>query len=96
MGTTIIITYNGGGVLIAGSRTSTGMYVANRASDTITLLTDKVYVCRSGSAADSHIVSDYVPYFLHQHTIQLVQQAMIKVAANLIRLISYNNKVVVP
>ncbi|XP_050220295.1 proteasome subunit beta type-6-like isoform X2 [Mercurialis annua] len=68
MGTTIIITYNGGGVLIAGSRTSTGMYVANRASDTITLLTDKVYVCRSGSAADSHIVSDYVPYFLHQHT----------------------------
>nr|GMC85826.1 proteasome subunit beta type-6 [Ipomoea batatas] len=50
MGTTIIgVTYNGGVVLGADSRTSTGMYVANRASDKITKLTDNVYVCRSGS-----------------------------------------------
>ncbi|MFQ6650880.1 hypothetical protein Gotur_023400 [Gossypium turneri] len=93
MGTTIIgVTYNGGVVLGADSRTSTGMYVANRASDKITQLTDNVYVCRSGSAADSQIVSDYVRYFLHQHTIQLGQPATVKVAANLIRLLSYNNK----
>ncbi|KAL4332234.1 hypothetical protein GQ457_07G036950 [Hibiscus cannabinus] len=93
MGTTIIgVTYNGGVVLGADSRTSTGMYVANRASDKITQLTDNVYVCRSGSAADSQLVSDYVRYFLHQHTIQLGQPATVKVAANLIRLISYNNK----
>ncbi|TXG62384.1 hypothetical protein EZV62_013747 [Acer yangbiense] len=60
MGTTIIgVTYDGGVVLGADSRTSTGMYVANRASDKITELTDNVYVCRSGSAADSQIVSDY-------------------------------------
>lgn len=93
MGTTIIgVTYNGGVVLGADSRTSTGMYVANRASDKITQLTDNVYVCRSGSAADSQIVSDYVRYFLHQHTIQLGQPATVKVAANLARLLSYNNK----
>ncbi|KAK8620169.1 hypothetical protein V6N13_066651 [Hibiscus sabdariffa] len=93
MGTTIIgVTYNGGVVLGADSRTSTGMYVANRASDKITQLTDNVYVCRSGSAADSQIVSDYVRYFLHQHTIQLGQPATVKVAANLIRLLSYSNK----
>ncbi|KAI9192734.1 hypothetical protein LWI28_027149 [Acer negundo] len=93
MGTTIIgVTYNGGVVLGADSRTSTGMYVANRASDKITELTDNVYVCRSGSAADSQIVSDYVRYFLHQHTIQLGQPATVKVAANLIRLIAYGNK----
>ncbi|KAM3344651.1 proteasome subunit beta type-6 [Capsicum galapagoense] len=93
MGTTIIgVTYNGGVVLGADSRTSTGMYVANRASDKITPLTDNVYVCRSGSAADSQIVSDYVRYFLHQHTIQLGQPATVKVAANLARLLSYNNK----
>ncbi|KAF8407360.1 hypothetical protein HHK36_006488 [Tetracentron sinense] len=50
MGTTIIgVTYNGGVVLGADSRTSTGMYVANRASDKITQLTDNVYLCRSGS-----------------------------------------------
>ena len=29
--------------------TLAGMYVANRASDKITQLTDNVYVCRSGS-----------------------------------------------
>ncbi|KAK2972592.1 hypothetical protein RJ640_007764 [Escallonia rubra] len=93
MGTTIIgVTYNGGVVLGADSRTSTGVYVANRASDKITQLTDNVYVCRSGSAADSQIVSDYVRYFLHQHTIQLGQPATVKVAANLVRLLSYNNK----
>nr|ABK21503.1 unknown [Picea sitchensis] len=93
MGTTIIgVTYNGGVVLGADSRTSTGMYVANRASDKITQLTDNVYLCRSGSAADSQVVSDYVRYFLHQHIIQLGQPATVKVTANLIRLLSYNNK----
>ncbi|KAF2302775.1 hypothetical protein GH714_008314 [Hevea brasiliensis] len=93
MGTTIIgVTYNGGVVLGADSRTSTGMYIANRASDKITQLTDNVYICRSGSAANSQIVSDHVRYFLHQHTTQLGQPATVKVAANLVRLISYNNK----
>jgi 20S proteasome subunit beta 1 len=93
MGTTIIgVTYNGGVVLGADSRTSTGVYVANRASDKITRLTDNVYVCRSGSAADSQLVSDYVRYFLDQHTIQSGQPATVKVAANLVRLLSYNNK----
>jgi len=93
MGTTIIgVTYKGGVVLGADSRTSTGVYVANRASDKITQLTDNVFVCRSGSAADSQIVSDYVRHFLHQHTIQLGQPSTVKVAANLCRMLSYNNK----
>ncbi|TQE00585.1 hypothetical protein C1H46_013829 [Malus baccata] len=93
MGTTIIsVTYDGGVVLGADSRTSTGVYVANRASDKITQLTDNVYVCRSGSAADFQVVSDYVRYFLHQHTIQLGQPATVKVCANLVRLLSYGNK----
>ncbi|KAK9946735.1 hypothetical protein M0R45_012182 [Rubus argutus] len=93
MGTTIIgVTYDGGVVLGADSRTSTGVYVANRCSDKITQLTENVYVCRSGSAADSQVVSDYVRHFLHQHTIQLGQPATVKVAANLVRLLSYGNK----
>ncbi|KAL5212458.1 hypothetical protein ABZP36_023305 [Zizania latifolia] len=93
MGTTIVgVCYDGGVVLAADSRTSTGMYVANRASDKITQLTDNVYVCRSGSAADTQVISDYVRYFLHQHTIQLAQPATVKVAANLIRLLAYQNK----
>ncbi|KAJ3679255.1 hypothetical protein LUZ60_017266 [Juncus effusus] len=92
-GTTIIgVRYNGGVVLGADSRTSTGLYVANRASDKITELTDNVYICRSGSAADTQVISDYVRYFLSQHTIQQGQPATVKVAANLVRLLAYNNK----
>ncbi|KAI9127131.1 hypothetical protein K1719_001690 [Acacia pycnantha] len=52
-GTTIIgVTSNGGVVLGAGFRTSTGVYVANRASGKISQLTDNVYVCRSGSGCN--------------------------------------------
>ena len=41
--------YAGGVVLGADSRTSTGTYIANRASDKITCVTDNVWMCRSGS-----------------------------------------------
>ncbi|KAE8794301.1 Proteasome subunit beta type-6 [Hordeum vulgare] len=49
-GTTIVgVCYDSGVVLAACSRTSTGMYVANRASDKISQLIDNVYVSRFGS-----------------------------------------------
>uniref|UniRef100_A0A0A9YU69 Proteasome subunit beta type-6 n=1 Tax=Lygus hesperus TaxID=30085 RepID=A0A0A9YU69_LYGHE len=56
MGTTIMaVTYDGGVVLGADSRTSTGTYVANRVSDKLTPLHDKIFCCRSGSAADTQV-----------------------------------------
>lgn len=59
-GTTIVAcTYNGGVVLGADSRVSTGTYISNRASDKITCLTDNVWLLRSGSAADTQAVADY-------------------------------------
>ena len=59
-GTTIVaVEYNGGVVLGADSRVSTGTYVSNRASDKITPLSESVYLLRSGSAADTQAVSDY-------------------------------------
>ena len=44
----------------ADSRTSTGSYVANRVTDKITQLADRIYICRSGSAADTQNLSRYV------------------------------------
>ena len=38
---------------------STGTYISNRASDKITALTDQAWLLRSGSAADTQLVSDY-------------------------------------
>lgn len=59
-GTTIVAAlYDGGVVIAADSRVSTGTYVSNRASDKITPLWDNVYLLRSGSAADTQVVSDY-------------------------------------
>ena len=43
------------------------MYIANRVSDKVTAVDEKIYVCRSGSAADTQAISDYVTYFLDQH-----------------------------
>lgn len=59
-GTTIVaVSYDGGVVLGADSRVSTGNYVSNRASDKITSLADNVYLLRSGSAADTQAIADY-------------------------------------
>jgi 20S proteasome subunit beta 1 len=59
--------YDGGVIMGADSRTSTGTYVANRVSQKITPLHDAIYVCRSGSAADTQAISDYVRYYLASH-----------------------------
>ena len=68
-GTTIVaIQYDGGVVLGADSRVSTGTYVSNRASDKITHLADFVYLLRSGSAADTQAVSDYGELILNSFT----------------------------
>lgn len=65
--TIMAITYDGGVIMGADSRTSTGTYVANRVSDKITSLHDHIYACRSGSAADTQAIADYVRYFLASH-----------------------------
>lgn len=59
-GTTIVACCYADGVVIgADSRVSTGTYVSNRASDKTTPLADNVWLLRSGSAADTQLVSDY-------------------------------------
>lgn len=66
-GTTILaLPFEGGVVVCADSRTSTGTYVANRVSDKLVQLSESIYCCRSGSAADTQALTDYVHYFLSQ------------------------------
>lgn len=93
MGTTIMaVSFNGGVVLGADSRTSTGTYVANRVSDKISPVSDYIYCCRSGSAADTQAVSDIVRYYIDAHRIELGQEPLVKTAAALFQDICYNNK----
>jgi hypothetical protein len=59
-GTTIVACrFKGGVVLGADSRVSTGTYISNRASNKIAPLSDHVYLLRSGSAADTQVISDH-------------------------------------
>jgi len=93
MGTSILaVAFDGGVVLGADSRTSTGAYVANRVSDKITSVHENIYCCRSGSAADTQAVSDMVAYYLDIHSLEIGGPPSVKTAATLFQDICYNNK----
>ncbi|GAB5359588.1 hypothetical protein AAMO2058_000556400 [Amorphochlora amoebiformis] len=93
MGTTIMaIEFKGGVIIGADTRTSTGSYVANRVSDKLTMVSEKIYCCRSGSAADTQAVADMVAYYLDMHTVEIESTPLVKSAANLFSMITYNNK----
>lgn len=66
-GTTIMALSTGDAVVLgADSRVSTGTYIANRVSDKIAQLSEHIYCCRSGSAADTQWLTDIVKHFLQQ------------------------------
>lgn len=93
MGTSIMaVAFDGGVVMGADSRTTTGAYIANRVSDKITPMTDKIFCCRSGSAADTQIISDYVRYYLSMHDIELGEDPDVATASKLFRELCYHNK----
>jgi len=92
-GTTIMaVEFDGGVVLCADSRTSTGDYVANRASRKISKVHDRIFVCRSGSAADTQALTGYVINYLGQHSIEVGKPPAVNTCANLFQMIAYNNK----
>ena len=53
----------------------------------------QVYVCRSGSAADTQNLAAYVQLYLHQHQMELGGEIAVRTAARLAQQIVYNNKV---
>ncbi len=59
------VEFNGGVVIGADSRTSSGVYVANRVSDKLTEISDHIFCCRSGSSADTQAIADIVKYNLN-------------------------------
>lgn len=93
MGTTIMaVSFDGGVVMGADSRTSTGQYVANRVSDKISPVAENVFCCRSGSAADTQAVSDMVRYYLDVHGVERGGPPLVRTAAHLFKNICYQNK----
>lgn len=71
-GTTIMaVEFADGVVMAADSRTSMGSYVANRVSRKITKVHERIYVCRSGSAADTQALTNFVQHYLNMHAVTL-------------------------
>lgn len=92
-GTSIMaVAYEGGVVLGADCRTSTGNYVANRVSDKLDQVSDRIYVLRSGSAADTQAIGDIVKYYLNLHKIEINERPSVTTAATMLRDLIYGNK----
>ena len=90
-GTSIMaVEFRGGVVIGADSRTTMGAYIANRVTDKLTKVTDKIYCCRSGSAADTQAVADIVSYRLNLFQMENNEEPTVHAAANVFRDICYN------
>ncbi|KAJ3326286.1 Proteasome subunit beta type-1 [Boothiomyces sp. JEL0866] len=93
LGTTIMaVQYAGGVVVGADSRTTTGSYIANRVTDKLTQIHDKIFCCRSGSAADTQAIADIVHYYLQLFGVQEESVPTVHVAATLFQKLCYENK----
>lgn len=92
-GTTIMAIPTAEGVVLgADSRVSTGTYVANRVSDKIAQMSDHIFACRSGSAADTQALTDYVKFYLQQLSVETGRPPRVKTAAHLMQRLCYENK----
>lgn len=86
------VTFEGGVILGADSRTTTGSYIANRVSDKLTPLHDRILCCRSGSAADTQALADVVRYHLQLIGVQRGKRPSVHSAAVLFKNLCYQNK----
>ena len=66
---------------------------SHRACNTPVSICLQVFVCRSGSAADTQAISAYVEHYIEQHEMELGRGVAVKTAANLAMQLVYNNKV---
>eukprot|EP00088_Acartia_fossae_P044029 TRINITY_DN4666_c0_g1_i1.p1 TRINITY_DN4666_c0_g1~~TRINITY_DN4666_c0_g1_i1.p1 ORF type:complete len:246 (+),score=54.08 TRINITY_DN4666_c0_g1_i1:52-738(+) len=89
-GTTLVaVEFDGGVVIGADSKTSMGTWVANRVTDKLTPVTDTIFCCRSGSAADTQAVTDVVKYKLSFAEVEQGRPATVRDAAMAFREICY-------
>ncbi|CAG8950506.1 hypothetical protein HYFRA_00007003 [Hymenoscyphus fraxineus] len=93
LGTSIMaINFKDGVILGADSRTTTGSYIANRVTDKLTQVSDTIWCCRSGSAADTQAVADIVHYQLGMYGIQNGRPPTTQTAAAMFQELCYDNK----
>jgi len=91
LGTTIMaVEYDGGVVIGADTRTSAGSFIVNRVTDKLTKITDNIYCCRSGSAADTQAIANIVRYRLEMQAIELGREPEVSDAAAIFKQYLYD------
>ncbi|CAG7847619.1 Proteasome subunit beta type-6; AltName: Full=Differentiation-associated proteasome subunit 1; Short=DAPS-1; Flags: Precursor [Serendipita indica DSM 11827] len=86
------VQFDGGVVIGADSRTTSGSYIVNRVTDKLTCVHDLIYCCRSGSAADTQAIADLVHYYLQVLTQQNGEVPTVHNAARIFEKFCYENK----
>lgn len=90
-GTSIMaVEFNGGVVIGADSRTTSGSYIANRVTDKLTPIHDRIFCCRSGSAADTQAIADIVAANIELDSITMGELPPVQKAAAVFRQYCYD------
>ncbi|KAK8799218.1 hypothetical protein WA171_005965 [Blastocystis sp. BT1] len=79
-------------VMGADSRSSAGVYVANRVTDKIEQIDDRIFMCRSGSAADTQKIGRLIRSQLEQFRTMYGYEPIVRNAATLAHTIIYKYK----
>jgi 20S proteasome subunit beta 1 len=93
LGTSIMaVQFDRGVVVGADSRTTSGSYIANRVTDKLTHIHDRLYCCRSGSAADTQAIADIVHWNCQLTTQMRGVPPSVATAAATFEKLCYENK----
>jgi len=91
MGTTLIAAeYADGVILGTDSRTSAGSFIASRATDKITPITEHIVCQRAGTAADTQAIADIVNYYVEVYSLMESEPVSVHRTAQLFRQLLYN------
>lgn len=74
------------------SRTSAGSMITCRVTDKITPVVDKIFVCRSGSAADTQAVASIAQYYLETYSMLERKKVTVARATQVFRQLFYDNR----
>ena len=93
LGTTIMaLVYDGGVMLGADSRTSSGSYIANRVADKIWPITKNIFACKAGTASDTQFLLQTTKNYMSQFAIEYNDKPPVKVAARILQQYQYEYK----
>ena len=84
--------YDGGVMLAADSRTSSGIYVANRVADKIWPISKNIFALKSGSAADTQLLLQTTKNYISQFAVDYDDKPPVKVAARILQQYQYEYK----